>query len=98
MAKAGGANIVPPTMGDFPQLDPEFVVISDPEVIVLMDAPFGESLATIRERPGWASLTAIRLQRVAELESAQVDILSRPGPRVAEAVRLLAHLFHPDLF
>ncbi len=98
MVKAGGANIVPPTMGDFPQLDPEFVVISDPEVIVLMDAPFGESLATIRERPGWTSLTAIRLQRVAELESAQVDILSRPGPRVAEAVRLLAHLFHPDLF
>lgn len=98
IAKAGGATIVPAAFGDFPQLDPEFVVASDPDVIVLADAPFGETLATLRRRPGWAGLAAIASGRVVELSQEQVDLLNRAGPRVGEAVRLLAALFHPDLF
>lgn len=98
LALAGGATIVPADVGDFPQLDPEFVVASDPERIVLADAPFGESLATLRQRPGWASLSAVEGGAVIELTQAQVDVLNRAGPRIGEAVRLLAELLHPDLF
>ena len=98
IGRAGGANIVTEAMGNFPQLDPEFVVASDPEVIVLGDAPIGETLRTIRGRPGWSKLTAIRSRRVAELSQLEVDVMNRPGPRIGEAVRLLAQLLHPDLF
>ena len=94
--KAGGETIVEAGVGDFPLLDPEFVVAANPDVIVLGDAPFGESAATLRARPGWAGLTALRAGRVAELTSEQVDIVNRSGPRVAEAVRLFAQIFHPD--
>jgi iron complex transport system substrate-binding protein len=98
ISSAGGANIVTEGMGNFPQLDPEFIVAMDPEVIVLGDAPFGESLGTIRSRPGWSGLTAVQSGRVAELGQLEVDMMNRPGPRVGEAVRLLVDLLHPDLF
>ena len=95
--KAGGRTIVEAGMDDFPLLDPEFVVAADPDVIVLGDAPFGESAATLKERPGWEGLRALETGRVAELTPEQVDIVNRSGPRVAEAVRLFAQIFHPDL-
>ncbi len=95
---AGGANIVPAELGDFPQLDPEFVVASDPEVIVLADAVFGESSATVGDRPGWGGLAAVVGGRVIELSSDQVDLVNRPGPRIGEAIFLLAGFFHPGLF
>ncbi len=98
IAKAGGDNIVAEGMGDFPQLDPEYIVAADPEVIVLANAPYGESFATVSARPGWGSLTAVVEGRVVELTSEQGDALSRPGPRITEAVKLLATIFHPDLF
>lgn len=98
LAKAGGENIVAPDMGDFPQLDPEFIVAADPEIIVLGNAPYGESVATVSARPGWAGITAVIEGRIIELTEEQVDAISRPGPRIAEAIRLFAAIFHPELF
>jgi iron complex transport system substrate-binding protein len=94
LAKAGGTNIVEAGMGDFPQLDPEFVVAANPEVIMLADAPYGESLATLALRAGWDSLTALETGSVFEMSQEQVDITNRPGPRIAEAVEILAQLIH----
>lgn len=94
IAKAGGQNIVTADMGDFPQLDPEFVVAADPAVIILADAPFGETIETLAARAGWDSLTALKTGSVFELSQEQVDITNRPGPRIAEAVELLARLIH----
>jgi iron complex transport system substrate-binding protein len=98
VALAGGANIVTAEMGDFPLLDPEYVVASDPEIIVLANAPYGETLESIRRRPGWGALRAVVDGRVAELSAGEADLLSRAGPRVGEAVLFLARLFHPGRF
>lgn len=98
IAKAGGRNIVPAELGDFPLLDPEFIVSADPEIIVLASHPHGESAVTVAARPGWATITAVVEGAVIELTSEQVDLINRPGPRLGEAVRLLASLFHPDAF
>ncbi|HZW27032.1 MAG TPA: helical backbone metal receptor [Trueperaceae bacterium] len=95
---AGGRNVVPATLGPFPQVDPEFVVLEDPEVVLLLDAPFGVTAADVAQRPGWEGLRAVADGRVVELVDEEVDALSRPGPRLGEAVRLLARLFHPELF
>lgn len=97
LAAAGGENIVTGDMGDFPQVAPEFVVASDPQVILLTDAPFGESAASVAARPGWADIAAVREGRVLELSVEQVNLLTRPGPRLGEAVQLLSRLLHPDL-
>jgi iron complex transport system substrate-binding protein len=94
---AGGENIVPASLGAFPQVDPEFVVLQDPDVVVLLDAPFGVTAAQVAQRPGWEGLSAVVDGRVVELSDEEVDALSRPGPRLGEAVRLLVRLLHPGL-
>lgn len=92
---AGGVNIVTGDMGPFPQVDPEYVVLQDPQVILLTDAPFGVTAADVAARPGWSSLTAVVTRRVIEIDSETADILSRSGPRLGEAVRRLAAIFYP---
>ena len=95
--KAGGKTIVTEEQGDFPQLDPEFIVASDPDVIVLADAAYGESIETLQARAGFENLRAIIENRVYGLSQEQNDLTSNPGPRLAEVVRLFASMFHPDL-
>jgi iron complex transport system substrate-binding protein len=94
----GGRNIIPASLGDWPQVEPEFVIGSDPQVILLLDAPFGETAATVAGRPGWASLQAVRDGRVEALTEDEVNALSRPGPRVAYAAAILFQRLHPDAF
>ncbi len=97
LAKAGGQTIVSADQGDFPQLDPEFIISSNPEVIILSSAPSGESLETLQARAGWENLQAITSNKVYGLTNEQNDVANRPGPRLAEVVRLFAQMLHPDL-
>lgn len=98
LTMAGGQNVVPASLGDFPLVDPEFVVAANPEVILLTDAPFGVTVAEVAARPGWAALAAVVNGRVIELDGTTVDMLSRAGPRLGEAVLALARVLHPDRF
>ncbi len=95
---AGGDNVVDASLGDFPQVDPEYVVAADPQVILLTDAPFGVTAAEVASRPGWAGIAAVRDGRVIEVDAELVDMLSRNGPRLSQAVLELARLLHPDRF
>lgn len=97
ISRAGGRNIVPAELGLFPRLSPELVIGANPDVIILADAPYGVTPQQLSARPGWSGLKALKQGRVVALSQEQVDILSRPGPRVAEALRLLAAILHPDL-
>ncbi len=96
--KAGGDNIVSAEQGEFPQLEPEYIVAQNPDLIILGNAPSGESVETLAARPGFESLAALRNGRVVELSEEQVNIMNRPGPRIAQAAKLLASLFHPEVF
>jgi iron complex transport system substrate-binding protein len=72
----------------YPQLSPEFIVDSDPALILLADTKCcGESAVTIAARPGWDTMTAISTGSVVELDD---DIASRWGPRVVELVEAVA--------
>ncbi|MGP1684561.1 MAG: ABC transporter substrate-binding protein, partial [Giesbergeria sp.] len=70
----------------FPKINPEFVVRADPDLI-MVGARSADSLAA---RPGWAQMRAIREGRLCRFDAAQSDVLIRPGPRMAEAARLMA--------
>ncbi len=95
---AGGDNIVSAEQGDFPQLEPEYIVAANPEIVILGNAPSGESMETLAARPGFGSLSAVQSGRVVELSEEQVNIINRPGPRIAEAAKLLASILHPEVF
>lgn len=93
--RAGGENIVPAELGDFPQLEPEFIVFADPDIIILSNGP-SVSPEEVAERPGWSAISAVVEGEVHALTQEQVGIINRPGPRMADAVRILATLLHAD--
>jgi iron complex transport system substrate-binding protein len=92
---AGGTNIAAAAKSAYPTISTEEVVKADPEVIVLDDAAFGTSVDSVARRPGWAALSAVKNARVYPLDA---NLMSRPGPRVADAATALAKLVHPELF
>ena len=63
----------------------------DPEAIV---ATYPNALETIRSRPGWSRIQAVRTGRICVYTGGEASLLSRPGPRVAQALRLLVDCFH----
>jgi iron complex transport system substrate-binding protein len=86
LTRMGVANILPAAMGPFPQVNPEFVVRAQPDVIMVGDS----SRITMAQRPGWASLKAMQGQRICVFKQAESDMLVRAGPRMAEGARLMA--------
>lgn len=62
----------------YPQLSPEFIVSEDPDVILLADASFGESIDTLKQRPGWSEMSAVQAGAVVEVDA---DLASRWTPR-----------------
>jgi iron complex transport system substrate-binding protein len=86
LTRLGMANIVPPEMGPFPKLNPEFVVRARPDLIMGVE----REQAAVLVRPGWQGIPAVQGQRVCGFASADYDILIRPGPRLGEAAALLA--------
>lgn len=86
LSRLGVKNIVPASLGPFPRLNPEYVVRANPDVIMV-----GEEDATgLAQRPGWSGIRAIKEQRVCVFSVAESDLLVRPGPRMAEAARVMA--------
>jgi iron complex transport system substrate-binding protein len=86
LARLGAANVVPGSLGTVPQLNPEFVVRAEPELIVVGS----HSAASLPQRPGWARLRALREGHVCVLSPQDGDIVMRPGPRLDEAAAILA--------
>lgn len=86
MARLGLSNIVPADMGPFPRINPEFVVRADPDLIMIGT----RNVQGLEQRPGWAGMRAVREGRVCVFSETQSDVLVRPGPRLAEAARLMA--------
>ena len=94
LSRAGGKNIVGETLGDFPQLEPEYIVAANPEVIIVSE----RDAKTLPERPGWAGIAAVENGRVIPTTPTIDDAISRPGPRIAQAVEFFAQALHPDDF
>jgi iron complex transport system substrate-binding protein len=86
LTRLGVQNIVPANLGPFPKLNPEFVVRANPDLIMVGDRNF----AGLTERPGWRAIRAVREQRLCVFRNEESDVLVRPGPRMAEAARLMA--------
>ena len=91
IAKAGGEDIVPEALGDFPKISPEAVISADPAVV------FGATMQDVRSRPGWDRITAVREGHVYKLTPEQGELVARPGPRIAEGLRVLFERIHPEV-
>ena len=93
LVEAGAVNVAP--SGGWPRLNVEVVIAADPEVIIDCSMGTEAGTATLGFWTKFASLAAVRSQRVYPFRSFEA---LRPGPRLAQALEELARLLHPDRF
>ncbi len=86
LARLGMANVVPAELGWYPRLNPEFVVRSQPDIVIAAR----RELQGMRLRPGWQKLQALQRERICAFDVAPYDTLVRPGPRMGEGALALA--------
>jgi iron complex transport system substrate-binding protein len=77
----------------YPQLTQEAIIAANPDVIILADEEFGVTVDSVKVRPGWGAIAAVRNNRIYGVDP---DIISRPGPRIVDALELLAERLYPE--
>jgi iron complex transport system substrate-binding protein len=92
-----GAESVVSVQQDWPQIGIEEVLRQNPEYLVFagahQDDPQG-AIESLKKRPGWSSLDAVREGHFAVVS----DALDRPAPRMLDAIEDLARQLHPNAF
>jgi iron complex transport system substrate-binding protein len=79
------ADAADSTASGYPKLSNEYVVASNPGLIVLADTRCcGQSAATVSARPGWSGIAAVRNRAIVRIDD---SIASRWGPRVVDLTR-----------
>jgi iron complex transport system substrate-binding protein len=93
---AGGENLFTDVTEEYPQISAEAVAQRNPDIILGPD-DHADKLTTeeISQRPGWATTGAVQENRIAIIDG---DIVSRPGPRLAEGLEQVAAALHPEVF
>jgi iron complex transport system substrate-binding protein len=94
LRRAGAVNAIAEGTG-YPTIGMERVISLDPDLVV--NAAMAESHGAQRiaaDSPGWGSVRAVKVGHVAALDD---EAVLRPGPRVADGLRTLAHAIHPNV-
>jgi iron complex transport system substrate-binding protein len=95
---AGGVNIFGGSKASYPLINSETVVAADPQIIIVSKGYMGgieQTRSSIRDRPGWSSISAVRNNRIYAIEE---DTVYRHGPRIVDGLETLALIIHPELF
>lgn len=97
-----GDNIYQEEYG-WPQINVESVVKLDPEVIIIVTTGYkateeGYNIMLDSLSNEWKSTTAYENGEIYMLTDAANDLVSRPGPRVAQVAELTARILHPVAF
>lgn len=72
----------------YPQLNAEFLVSANPDLIFLADTKCcGETAESVAARDGWSDLAAVQNGNVVEMDD---DIASRWGPRIVDYLEAVA--------
>lgn len=73
---------------NYPQLSREYIVASDPDLIVLADTVCcGQSAAKVAARPGWKNITAVKTGMVVPVND---SVASEWGPQFVQFVKTIA--------
>lgn len=96
VALAGGIDVLGKVGEHGHEVDWQTITASDPDVILAMPCGFHTpeveaELKKIPFPPAWSALRAVKNDRVFAVDAS--SYFSRPGPRIAEGVTVLADLF-----
>ncbi len=98
---AGGINVFSDKYG-WIQVSREEILKRDPQVIIVCLMGSKEDAKKVFEQivndDALSKTRAVKEKRIYIVTGDADDLLMRPGPRVAKALRLLAQMLHPDVF
>ena len=92
---SGGTNVAADADSPWPQLSAEEIIAKDPEIIILADSKYGVTAESVRERPGWDVITAVKEGAIYDIDD---DLIKRPAPRIVDGLETVAKIIHPELF
>lgn len=100
ITSAGGVNVFHDAATRYPSVSSEAVIEKNPDIMVFPDEymgreHFSETMEDVKNRAGWELISAVQNNAIYEINS---DIISRSGPRLAEALGVLAKIIHPEIF
>lgn len=90
----GGENIAGDAAPGYPEYSLEKLIERNPQVYLTADDGF-KTVEDIKARTGYDQIDAIKNDRIYFLDG---DIISRPGPRIIEALELIAEAMYPEAF
>ena len=94
IALAGGENIVKVSQ-DYLQINLEEIVACAPEIIIGTTSHGTISIPDFVNLPVWKEINAVKEGRIYII---QVDLVSKPGPRIVEGLEEIAKIIHPEMF
>jgi iron complex transport system substrate-binding protein len=83
LTRLGVKNVIPASLGPFPRLNP-----------IMMG---NRSMQNMVPYPGWDTIKAVREQRICVYGAEDSDTVVRPGPRMAEAARVMAQCINDKM-
>jgi len=86
---AGATNLATRFPSTYPTLSREAVVSEDPDLVLVTSEVVADTRLLFEEFPEWTSLKAAQRKRIYRIDA---DLVSRPGPRSVEALRMIARL------
>jgi len=93
---AGGRNAFADAGAPYLEVTTAEVVKADPQVIFI-DHPF-QYKAGLGKREGWGGVAAVAGGRVYDRTDFDIILLNRPSPRIAESLREISRLLHPQVW
>jgi iron complex transport system substrate-binding protein len=101
VAKAGGEDVLGKVGKPSYKVTPEQIAQSGAEIIIVMPCGYNPKRAAsewrgFRVPESWSDLPAIREGSIHAVDANA--FFSRPGPRLADGVALLAQILHPAIF
>jgi iron complex transport system substrate-binding protein len=90
---AGGENLGAALDGEWAQISQEELIVQNPDIILLADALWGVTPESVSERPGWDAISAVSEAKIFPFDG---NIISRPGPRLADALEQMFEALHGE--
>lgn len=90
---AGGINVAADAEGEYPQFDLEQLIEKNPQVYITADDLPEKTIESIKNRPGFSEIDAIKNENIYMVDG---NIISRPGPRIIQALELIIDAIYPE--
>ena len=95
LSLAGAKNLGDEAEGEWIQMGLETLIEASPEIILLGDYYYGNTPDAVAQRTGWDGIEAVKEGRMYGFDD---NLVSRPGPRLVEGLKIIAEIIHPERF